>query len=268
MYKKKDRSDQSCIIMKATRVFNASVRTIFNFLQDISSIPKTDSTAIEARILRTYHESRRLIYIRNHVTFPMQDRDSVFLQHDVIADDESYAILAGHSIETPIAPPVKNIERVFLLASGFLIEALEEPNKSRVTYLINLESKTSAPTSLVHIILKKTMKTKLDIGHFFASSPTEKERAKVAKAEKRAAKVLSLNRSSNITTPSASTQSSTTSTTSSTSKPSKQPSFRLLDVTGALFHSPSSLSTSQTETQTTVVTTTGNVATSKLGSYC
>ena len=54
----------------------------------------------------------------------MRMRDTVFLEHCICSEEE--AVLAGHSVETPLAPLQKNVERLFLFVSGFWIKFVAE----------------------------------------------------------------------------------------------------------------------------------------------
>ena len=110
--------------------------------------------------------------------------------NEMISPDFQEAIIAGHSVELPSFPPTKGIDRVFLLISGYYIEAVQiedNPLKGskgkatgtswkkdmgtqkkktgcRVSYLIQCKTDSKLiPSSVLISIMKNTMRTKLDL---------------------------------------------------------------------------------------------------------
>lgn len=52
-------------------------------------------------MVQQYHTNRRLLYIRNKVSFPLADRDSVYMEHLSMSATEDEAIIAGHRCVPP-----------------------------------------------------------------------------------------------------------------------------------------------------------------------
>ena len=60
---------------------------MYEFLRNPASIPKTDPTASEVRVIVDYNPTRRLMYIGNSLPFPLSNRDCVFMQHETLLSD-------------------------------------------------------------------------------------------------------------------------------------------------------------------------------------
>ena len=106
--------------------------------------------------------------------------------HEMISPDFQEAVIAGHSVDLPSFPHAKGIDRVFLLISGYFIEAVQiddssergskgrrgstgwksqrKKNGCRVSYLIQCKTDSKLiPSSVLISIMKNTMRTKLDL---------------------------------------------------------------------------------------------------------
>ena len=107
--------------------------------------------------------------------------------HEMISPDFQEAAIAGHSVELPSFPTTKGVDRVFLLISGYFIEAAEinqvgekgkgkagsrkkearPPRKKagcKVSYLIQCKTDSKLiPSGLFISIMKNTMRTKLNL---------------------------------------------------------------------------------------------------------
>jgi len=54
---------------------------------------------------------------------------------------------------------LKGVDRVFLLASGFLIETAGS-DRCKISYLIHVSTKSSVPSAVINRVLKDTMKVR------------------------------------------------------------------------------------------------------------
>mmetsp|Transcript_1502 Transcript_1502/g.1700 ORF Transcript_1502/g.1700 Transcript_1502/m.1700 type:complete len:234 (+) Transcript_1502:25-726(+) len=128
-------------VMRGELEFDFSVEEVGLAISDIPGRKEWDRLLVEVpKVLSQWEDKKVMIgYMKFIGQWPIAQRDMCVLMSFKRTDGEnSKALCIGTSIVNPGCPEVNGIVRANILASGFVLEPLG-PNKTKVTYLIQLE---------------------------------------------------------------------------------------------------------------------------------
>ncbi|XP_031565956.1 uncharacterized protein LOC116301097 [Actinia tenebrosa] len=138
-------------------MIKTSPTNVWNAVKNHMTRHVYDKTLKKTKILKQIDESSKLLYLHHETAqcFVKQARDFVLLAVDRV-EPESY-VVAGVSVDAPESPPVKDLIRGKVYASGWVIEPVLQDGQlySMVSYLSQVDFGGVVPVRLINYIARR-----------------------------------------------------------------------------------------------------------------
>ncbi len=139
--------------LKGSGVVDAPVVTVAGILVDCERSAEWVDSLAENRVVRLVHPNEYVEY--NHVQMPfiVSDRDFVTRVVMEVKPEEKAVVIRSAPHEDPLAPPRKGIVRGTMKAV-YLLEAIDDGKRTRLTMEIHADPKGSLPAWVVNFFQK------------------------------------------------------------------------------------------------------------------
>lgn len=139
------------VAFKGVDILHHSMADIISVLSDIEKADQWINGMVEADIVEVLGPTARIDYNRQHLPWPLSDRDFVFKITTRLSDDRRQIIFDLASVEHEQKPIRPNIVRGRLLKSYLKLEALAA-NKTALEIMMLADPKGALPVWLFNLV--------------------------------------------------------------------------------------------------------------------
>lgn len=158
---KRQHEKSSYLETKGIAIIKSRIEVVSQVLDDIAAYPKWMSDCIEAQLLES-SDNRQIIYIAQHVPWPVTDRDVIVL---AVIDDNweqgKQTIVIQSIADYPGFTPVKDRIRMDKMTGKWELEYVDREH-TRVTYTVFSEPGGFIPAAIANTSVKNVPSISLE----------------------------------------------------------------------------------------------------------
>jgi len=179
------RSDESPLVfVKGEGIVEASPQELFEFLQDFDKTTGLDPMFREGKIVLDLGNKHTINYAAFYMGPLITCRDFVMHGYDGIGGN-GIGVSVGKSVDLDALPARPSYVRAIINASGYVYRALpEDPSKSFVQYVVNVDPKGWLPYWLVNLAASDQGTNIKRLQEYFAKEKNPKKKDKKDKKDK------------------------------------------------------------------------------------
>jgi len=156
----KTNEGSSATITKTIGIINATQKEILNILKDVDlkTAQKYEEDMLDFKIIKEIEKDKMwLFYTAFKATFPVTNREFTNVRTYIEDDGSGKSLLYGFSVNYKDQPIIDGRVRAAVLIFGWIMEPIpNEPGKTKLTRIAQLDPKGNIPLFVVNLFIAKT----------------------------------------------------------------------------------------------------------------